>query len=84
MVTSTDHTDSPLTEVCERIRELGFVTSAHIRIYGQSFEVVSDPFPDGDGVAIRVKTKAGKVRTLPVPVTVLQAARRARKPGKAA
>lgn len=83
MVTTTDHTDSTLTEICERVRDFGYVTSAHIRIYGQSFEVVSNPFPDGDGVAIRVKTKAGKVRTLQVPVTILQAAR-ARKRDKAA
>ena len=83
MVTTTDHTDSTLTEICERVRDFGYVTSALIRIYGQSFEAVSDPFPDGDGVAIRVKTKAGKVRTLRVPVTILQAAR-AKKRDKAA
>jgi hypothetical protein len=31
------------SENCERIRDLGFKTSTHIKMYGERFELVSDP-----------------------------------------
>jgi hypothetical protein len=40
--------------------------------------VVSDPFPEADGVAVHVTTKKDpSVRLLRIPVTVLQSAKRA-------
>jgi hypothetical protein len=40
--------------------------------------VVSDPFPEADGVAVHVTTKKDpSVRLLRIPMTVLQSARRA-------
>ncbi|HYK87743.1 MAG TPA: hypothetical protein VE398_03180 [Acidobacteriota bacterium] len=56
------------------MKHLGYFPSALIRVYGQQFEVISDPFPEEGGVVIRVKTKTGKIRTLKVPVTILQVA----------
>jgi len=55
--------------------------SKHIRLYGEEFEVVSDPFPEANGVAVLVTTKKDSyVRVLRIPVTVLQSARRAETP----
>jgi hypothetical protein len=45
-------------EDCLRIKDLGYGSSHHIRMYGQQFEIVSDPIPDGDGVSIQVRTAA--------------------------
>jgi hypothetical protein len=46
-------------------REFGFM--------GEDFEVLSDPFPEAGGIAVRVKTtKDAKVRVLGLPATVLQ------------
>jgi hypothetical protein len=60
------------TMVCAQIKKLGYARSKRIRIYGEEFEVVSDPFPEGKGIAIQVMTKADmRVRTLQLPVTVL-------------
>jgi hypothetical protein len=45
------------------------------RLYGEEFEVVSDPFPEADGVAVHVTTKKDpRIRLLRIPVTVLQGA----------
>ena len=41
-------------------------------MYGEDFEIVSDPFDEGDGVAVRA-TSGGDpaVRTLQLPVAIL-------------
>ncbi|MGA7460079.1 MAG: hypothetical protein WBW69_07625 [Candidatus Korobacteraceae bacterium] len=41
-------------------------------MYGQRFQIVSDPFPDGDGVAVHAITANDPVRrTLRLPVSIL-------------
>jgi hypothetical protein len=61
-----------LAEKCTRIRELGYKRSGHVRLYGQDFEIVSDPFPEGDGIAVRAVTATDStVRTLPLPLAIL-------------
>jgi hypothetical protein len=57
---------------CARIKELGYSTSRHIHMYGEEFEIVSDPFPDGDGVAVQAITaKDPARRTVRLPVAIL-------------
>jgi hypothetical protein len=57
---------------CARIKELGYFTSRHIHMYGEEFEIVSDPFPDGGGVAVQAITaKDPARRTLRLPVALL-------------
>jgi hypothetical protein len=65
-----------LSEMCAHVKHLGYATSDHIRLYGEEFEVVSDPFPEQDGIAVRVKTKRNAtVRVLQLPATVLESVR---------
>jgi len=62
-----------VSEMCAQVKHLGYSASGHIRLYGQDFEVVSDPFPEDDGIAVRVKTKSNStVRVLQLPATVVQ------------
>ena len=62
-------------EVCNRIKHLGFAASHHVRLYGEEFEVVSDPFPAAGGIAVHVRTrKSPTVRVLQLPATILQSA----------
>jgi hypothetical protein len=35
-------------EACARIKQLGYVASRRVRIYGEEFELMSDPFPQAD------------------------------------
>lgn len=65
-----------ISQVCADVKNLGYAASGRIRLYGEEFEVVSDPFPEDDGIAVRVKTKKdSRVRVLQLPATVLQSVR---------
>jgi len=65
------------SEVCANVKHLGYAAFERIRLYGEEFEVVSDPFPEADGIAVHVKTKKdSRVRTLQLPATLLQTAKR--------
>jgi hypothetical protein len=66
-------------EMCAHVKRLGYSLSKHVRLYGEDFEVVSDPFAEADGIAVRVTTiKDSKVRVLQIPSTVLQTVKRGR------
>lgn len=69
--------ESPsVLEICARIKHLGYGESACVRLYGEEFEVLSDPFPQAGGIAIQVKTKKDSdMRVLALPSTVLQSVR---------
>jgi len=63
-------------EICDHVKNLGFSVSRRVRLYGEEFEVVSDPFPEEDGIAVHVTTKKdSRVRVLKLPATVLQSVR---------
>jgi hypothetical protein len=65
-----------VSEICAHVKHLGYATSKRIRLYGEEFEVVSDPFPEADGIAVRVTTKKDStIRVLQIPVTVLKSVR---------
>jgi hypothetical protein len=62
-----------VSEICAKVKNLGYAASAHVRLYGEDFEVLSDPFPEAGGIAVHVRTKKdSKVRLLRLPATVLQ------------
>jgi hypothetical protein len=62
-----------LREICAQLQRMGYAQSKRIRIYGQEFEAVSNPFPHGDGIAIRAFSKREtQARTLCLPLPVVQ------------
>jgi hypothetical protein len=68
---------SSVAEICARVKRLGYEPSKRIRLYGEEFEVVSDPFPAAGGIAVNVKQKNGKgIRVVQLPATVLQSVTR--------
>jgi hypothetical protein len=69
--------ESPsMSEMCAHIKHLGYAASGRIRLYGEEFEVISDPFPEDDGIAVHVKTKSNSnIRVLQLPATVVQSVR---------
>jgi len=63
-------------EACARIDHLGYVASRRARIYGEEFELLSDPYPQADHIAIRAQAKSdSRVRILRLPVTIVQGGR---------
>ena len=70
--TSAQALDSA-ADVCNRVQRLGYRISQHVRLYGEEFEIVSEPFVINDGIAIRVRTRKNPtVRTLQLPSVILQ------------
>jgi hypothetical protein len=44
----------------------------HINMYGERFEIVSDPFDDGDCIAVRATSgNDPEIRTLRLPIAIL-------------
>ena len=60
------------SDSCARIKDLGFTAPRHIRMYGERFEIVSDPFTEGDCIAVRATSgKDPEIRTVRLPVAIL-------------
>lgn len=73
----SDFKSMSVIEICARVKHLGYTTSGRIRLYGEEFEVVSEPFPEAEGIAVQVKSKSDpKVRVLQLPATVIQTVKR--------
>ena len=73
MIVTTSRGTLPMAEVCAQIKQFGYGISQKIRIYGEEFEVLSDPFPGADGIAIQVRSrKTQQDRVLYLPTTVVQ------------
>ena len=64
--------DRSRSECCAKIKGLGFTVSRQIRMYGEQFEIVSEPFSEGDGVSVHATSgNDPKVRTLRLPTAIL-------------
>src|SRR5277367_5345093 len=69
-----------LHEVCDKLQSMGYAQSKRIRIYGQEFEAVSNPFPSGNGIAIQAFSKREtQARTLRIPLPIVQMVTRQKK-----
>ena len=75
---TSQHDVSPsIAEVCASVKRLGYGVNQRIRLYGEDFEVISDPFPEAGGIAVSVKTKKGQaIRVVQLPATLLQSVQR--------
>ena len=64
-----------MSEVCEQIKKSGYAESQVVRIYGEEFEILSDPFPNEAGVAVHVRSRrTSQVRALQLPATLVRRA----------
>ncbi len=60
------------SDSCVKIKDLGFTPSMHIKMYGERFEIVSDPFDEDDCVAVRATSgNDPEIRTLRLPIAIL-------------
>ena len=60
------------SENCARIKKLGYIAGKHVNLYGEHIELVSDPFEDGECIAVHaVSGDNPTVRTIDLPVTLL-------------
>lgn len=69
---SSSSSSLPPAEICAQIKKFGYAASRKIRIYGEEFEVLSDPFPSDGGIAIHVRSRrTTEARLLQLPATVI-------------
>jgi hypothetical protein len=67
-------------EICDRLKNIGYAVSKRIRIYGEEFEVTSNPYPDGKGISVRALSKREReARVVHLPLPVLQTVIKRRK-----
>lgn len=60
-------------EICERLKALGYAHGRSIRVYGEEFDLTSNPSADTDGFAIEaISRKSGYARRLRIPLSILQ------------
>ena len=57
---------------CTRIKDLGYIAGKRLNLYGEHFQMISDPFTEEDGVAVQVVSEDNPtVRTIRLPVSIL-------------
>lgn len=60
------------SENCTRINKLGYIVGKHVNLYGEHMELVSDPFVEGECVAVHaISSNDPTVRTINLPVSLL-------------
>ncbi len=58
--------------ICERLQGLGYEQKKHIKLYGEEFELISNPVPDGDGFSVEgVARRSGKLRRMRIPLSLV-------------
>ena len=59
--------------ICERLKTLGYEHKNRIRMYGEEFDLISNPMSDEQGFAIEaVSRKTGNARKLRIPLSIVQ------------
>ena len=59
-------------DVCAQIKRSDYAQSQVVRIYGEEFEILSDPFPKDAGVAVQVRSRrTSQVRSLQLPAMLV-------------
>ena len=65
-----------VSKVCANIKDLGYAPFSRVRLYGEEFEILSDPFPKAGGIVVRARSKKDpKICILHLPAMILQSAR---------
>lgn len=68
----TTISNQPHSKSCERLMDLGYIAGKRVTLYGEHFEIASDPFIDGNWVAVRVTSENDPtIQTIRLPVSIL-------------
>ena len=60
------------TLLCRKLQRLGYAAQQRIRLYGEEFELVSNPMPEGNGFAVDgISRKSGNSRRVRIPLSIV-------------
>jgi len=69
-MTSRNIESHSVLEICATVKRMGYAASSRVRLCGEDFEVLSDPFLEGGGVAVHVQAKKdSRICVLRLPAT---------------
>ena len=75
----TSPSSAEVQEMCDRLKNIGYAISSRIRMYGEEFEVISNPYPDGEGISVEAMSKReNRTRVVRLPLPILQTVARAK------
>jgi hypothetical protein len=65
--------------LCETIKRLGYTHNAQVRLYGEIFELVSDPVVVGDNLVFvdGIERRSGSLRRVRIPLPIVRTAQKA-------
>jgi hypothetical protein len=63
--------------LCGRLRQLGYAQDRQVRLYGEVFELVSDPISVGDTLVFvdAREQRSGEKRRVRIPITIVEMAK---------
>ncbi len=63
--------------LCETLKRLGYSQNNQVKLYGEVFELVSDPVAVSENFVFvdALERKSGQVRRVRIPLTIVQKAR---------
>jgi hypothetical protein len=69
------------TTLCEKIRRLGYAQNSQVKLYGEVFDLVSDPVSVGDNLVFvdALERPSGRVRRVCIPLNIVQMAKQSRR-----
>jgi hypothetical protein len=63
--------------ICERLKKFGYSQERNIRLYGEEFHLMSNPFPDGNGFAVEgIARSSGQLKRMHIPLSLVQTLKR--------
>ena len=72
---ATTHRDRLVSQerfICDKLRRMGYAQQRRIRLYGEEFELVSNPVPDGNGFAVAAVARGSvNQRRIGVPMSLV-------------
>lgn len=69
---------NPTAKLCQRIKRLGYAQDRQVTLYGEVFEVLSDPFVVGDSTIFvdAREQSSGSIRRVRLPMNIVEMAKR--------
>ena len=67
--------------LCERLQQLGFKHGNQMKLYGEVFELLSEPIVMGDNLVFvdATEKKSGRLRRVRIPLPIVNMANRGRR-----
>jgi hypothetical protein len=72
MSPETTLSNHPYSKNCEKLMNVGYIAGKRVTLYGEQFKIASDPFIDGNWVAVRVVSENDPtIQTIRLPISIL-------------